>query len=203
MAGDNWNESKFAWNDTVLRLGKEGFANNLFVDLDITVDNNDKKMRRIKVNIIQCRTIFYLSNFIPFFFFFLLIASQIDSPSLAFSPKVLSLGLNQKKVKSYYAFLVNVAELFGANRSQATKELRESVLFEIKLANASSLFVLFIYFPYNPCKIILIHISSMIIIIKKIIYMYTDIYKNRGGTGFGVLSQIDERQGTSVRVSLR
>ena len=38
---------------------------------------------------------------------------------------------------SYYNYMVNVAVLLGAERSVAEKELRESLQFEIKLAEAS------------------------------------------------------------------
>lgn len=44
-------------------------------------------------------------------------------------------GLNDKSVKAYYEYMVDVAVIYGADRNLATKELKESLEFELKLAN--------------------------------------------------------------------
>lgn len=48
-------------------------------------------------------------------------------------------GLDEKIVAAYYRYMVDIAVLFGADRNRATKELRESLDFEINLANVSIL----------------------------------------------------------------
>ena len=46
-------------------------------------------------------------------------------------------GFEDDDVTSYYNYMVSVAELLGADRKVAQKELEESILFEIELAHAS------------------------------------------------------------------
>lgn len=40
-------------------------------------------------------------------------------------------------MKAYYDYMIDIAVEFGAERDRATRELRESLDFEIKLANVS------------------------------------------------------------------
>lgn len=49
-------------------------------------------------------------------------------------------GLEDKIVKAYFEYMVDVAVIFGADKTKALSELRESLDFEIALAN-----VIFIY----------------------------------------------------------
>ena len=46
-------------------------------------------------------------------------------------------GLEDHDVSSYYNYMVSVAVLLGADKETATRELKESLLFEIELATAS------------------------------------------------------------------
>lgn len=46
-------------------------------------------------------------------------------------------GLDDKIVKAYYDYMVDIAVLFGADRDRASRELKESLDFEILLANVS------------------------------------------------------------------
>lgn len=46
-------------------------------------------------------------------------------------------GTNEKIVKAYYSYMVDVAVILGADRNTAEKELKESLEFEMKLANVS------------------------------------------------------------------
>lgn len=66
---------------------------------------------------------------------------QLDQASLGLSREYLSKGLNEKIVAAYYDYMVDVAILFGADRERAVKELRESLDFEIALANVSFYYV--------------------------------------------------------------
>lgn len=64
---------------------------------------------------------------------------QFDDPDdLGMPRQVLKKGFNDPKVQEYYNLMVEVAELFGANRSQAEQELKASLEFEIELAKVNS-----------------------------------------------------------------
>lgn len=66
---------------------------------------------------------------------------QLDQASLGLSREYLNRGLNDKLVQSYYEYIVDIATLLGADRARAEVELKESLQFEISLANVSSLYV--------------------------------------------------------------
>lgn len=46
--------------------------------------------------------------------------------------------MGDKLVDAYYNYMVDIAVIMGANRETAIKELKDSLLFEINLANVSS-----------------------------------------------------------------
>lgn len=62
---------------------------------------------------------------------------QVNSPSLELSRRFLINGFGTKRVNSYYKMMVDIAIIFGAEKESAIRELKESLEFEIKLANAS------------------------------------------------------------------
>lgn len=62
---------------------------------------------------------------------------QIDQGALGLSREYLSKGFEDKIVKAYYEYMVDIAVIYGADRSRAERELKESVEFEMKLANVS------------------------------------------------------------------
>lgn len=47
-------------------------------------------------------------------------------------------GLDEKFVKAYHNFMVENAVIFGANQTVAEEELKDSLEFEMKLANVNS-----------------------------------------------------------------
>lgn len=51
--------------------------------------------------------------------------------------KLLKKGLNDPKVQEYFQLMIEIAELFGVNKSQAEHELKSSLEFEIELAKVS------------------------------------------------------------------
>lgn len=63
---------------------------------------------------------------------------QIDQAALGLSREYLSKGFEDKIVKSYYEYMVDMAVIYGANRKRAERELMESLEFEMKLANVST-----------------------------------------------------------------
>lgn len=62
---------------------------------------------------------------------------QIDQAALGLSREYLSKGLEDKIVKAYYEYMVDIAVIYGADRNRAERELMESLEFEMKLANVS------------------------------------------------------------------
>lgn len=72
-------------------------------------------------------------------------STQIDQSALGLSREYLSKGLNDKIVKAYYNYMVDIAVIYGADRSRAESELMDSLNFEIALANVNrNLFSIFL-----------------------------------------------------------
>lgn len=63
---------------------------------------------------------------------------QIDQSALGLSREYLTKGLADKIVKAYYEYMVDMAVIYGAERSRAESELMDSLNFEIALANVSN-----------------------------------------------------------------
>lgn len=61
----------------------------------------------------------------------------IDQALTGLSREYLINGMNNTIVQAYFSYMVDMAVLFGANRNNAEKEMRESLDFEIALANVS------------------------------------------------------------------
>lgn len=62
---------------------------------------------------------------------------QLDQAALGLSREYLSKGFNDKIVQAYYSYMVDIAVILGANKTNAEIELRESLEFEMNLANVS------------------------------------------------------------------
>lgn len=62
---------------------------------------------------------------------------QIDQSALGLSREYLTKGLSDKIVKAYYEYMVDMAVIYGADRTRAERELMDSLNFEIALANVS------------------------------------------------------------------
>ena len=56
---------------------------------------------------------------------------------MGLSREYLVKGITDKVVSAYYSYMVDLAVLFGADRSKAETELKESLDFEMALANVS------------------------------------------------------------------
>ncbi|KAJ8683696.1 hypothetical protein QAD02_019488 [Eretmocerus hayati] len=109
LHGSSWDDSDFDWKKTIYKLRKLGYSSDIFVGLDIGVDMKDNSKRII----------------------------TLDQASLGIPQEYLSKGLNEKVVQAYYKFMVDFAELFGATRSNATKDMAAVLDFEIQLAQIS------------------------------------------------------------------
>lgn len=82
------------------------------------------------------RNYYLLCTFLPFDTIFELIF-QLDQASLGLSREYLNRGFSDKLVLAYYDYMVDVATLLGADRARAEVDLKESLQFEMKLANVS------------------------------------------------------------------
>ncbi|KAF7279498.1 hypothetical protein GWI33_007175 [Rhynchophorus ferrugineus] len=107
--GDQWFDGDFDWRESVYKFRKLGYSVDYFIDFSVGIDVKNSTKRVI----------------------------DLDQASLGLRREFLTKGLEDKLVKAYYDYMVDIAVLFGADKGRATKELRESLDFEIQLANIS------------------------------------------------------------------
>lgn len=58
-------------------------------------------------------------------------------------------GFDEKLVQAYYDYMVAIAVSLGADKTEAEIQLKESILFEIKLAKVSPIFSLCLRAKYQ------------------------------------------------------
>lgn len=109
LEGDAWDEASFSWKDNTYKFKDYGYSVDYFIDFSVTIDVKNSTARVI----------------------------DLDQASLSLSREYLVKGLDEKLVQAYYNYMVDIAALFGADKIDAEKELKESLYFEIKLANIS------------------------------------------------------------------
>ncbi|XP_044267679.1 neprilysin-2-like [Tribolium madens] len=109
VLNDNWDEFSFNWISNLRSLRETGLSVNCFLDVSVGLDFKRSTRRLI----------------------------QIDQPGLGLSREYLVKGVNDKIVKAYYEYMVDIAQMFGADRKKARQELLETLKFEIRLANFS------------------------------------------------------------------
>ncbi|XP_012288606.1 neprilysin-2 isoform X3 [Orussus abietinus] len=109
LDGDAWNDGDFNWKESVYTFHKTGYSVDYFIDFSIGVDLKNSTRRVI----------------------------DLDQASLGLSREYLTKGFDGKIVQAYYSYMVDIAVILGANKSRASQELKESLEFEIKLANIS------------------------------------------------------------------
>ncbi|XP_058798010.1 neprilysin-2-like [Phymastichus coffea] len=109
LDGKSWNESAFDWKKSVVQFRNTGYSINYFIDFEINVDMKNNSRRLI----------------------------DLDQASTALPQEYLSKGLEDKVVQAYFKYMIDLAEIFGANRDVAKKELADSLNFEIELAKIS------------------------------------------------------------------
>lgn len=109
LQGDTWDERSFSWDESVYRFRQAGYSVDYFLDFSISVDVKNSTKRII----------------------------DLDQASLGLSREYLNRGFSDKLVLAYYDYMVDVATLLGADRARAEVELKESLQFEMKLANIS------------------------------------------------------------------
>ncbi|XP_059610149.1 neprilysin-2-like [Phlebotomus argentipes] len=107
--GDAWDEKSWSWVEAVKKFRKYGYSVNYILVFLVGIDLK-KSTQRIII---------------------------LDQSALGISREYLIKGLDDKIVQAYYSYMVDLAVIYGAERSRAEKELNESLAFEIKLANIS------------------------------------------------------------------
>ncbi|KAK9304003.1 hypothetical protein QLX08_004498 [Tetragonisca angustula] len=109
LEGDQWNENEFNWKESVYKFRQMGYSVDYFIDFSIGVDLKNSTKRTI----------------------------DLDQAALGLSREYLSKGFDDKIVQAYYSYMIDIAAILGANKTDAKDELRESLEFEMKLANIS------------------------------------------------------------------
>ncbi|KRT85835.1 Peptidase, partial [Oryctes borbonicus] len=109
LEGENWKEGDFDWRQAVYKFRKAGYSVDYLIDFSVSIDLKNSTKRII----------------------------DVDQASLGLRREFLIKGLEDKLVKAYYDYMVDIAVIFGADKERAKKELSESLDFEIKLANIS------------------------------------------------------------------
>ncbi|XP_064087548.1 neprilysin-2-like isoform X3 [Macrobrachium nipponense] len=110
IEGDSWDPSGFEWYTNVYINRRLGYSLDYIFDFSVTTNIKNSTWRII----------------------------DIDQPPLGMpSRKYLLKGFNDSDVQAYYNYQISMAELLGADRQRAEVELKESLEFEIQIANYS------------------------------------------------------------------
>lgn len=109
LDGDRWDENSFHWINSVYKFRAAGYSVDYFIDFSIGVDVKNSTNRVI----------------------------DLDQASLGLSREYLNRGISDRLVTAYYEYMVDISVILGANRDRAQRELKESLEFEMKLANIS------------------------------------------------------------------
>ncbi|XP_008554181.1 neprilysin-2 isoform X1 [Microplitis demolitor] len=109
LEGDMWKDYEFNWMTSVFKFREMGYSVDYFIDFSIGVDLKNSTKRVL----------------------------DLDQASLGLSREYLSKGFDDKIVKEYYRYMVDIAVILGAERERAEEELMTSLKFEMKLANIS------------------------------------------------------------------
>ncbi|CAG9860712.1 unnamed protein product [Phyllotreta striolata] len=109
LEGSKWNDADFDWKESVYKFRRVGYGVDYFIDFSVVSDVKNSTRRVI----------------------------DLDQASLGLRREFLIKGFEDKIVKAYYAYMVDLAVLFGAVKERAVKELKESLQFEMELAKIS------------------------------------------------------------------
>ncbi|XP_046686842.1 neprilysin-2-like [Homalodisca vitripennis] len=102
----NWRHFGWSFLDTEIRLRNLSIGGGSLFQIDVSVDLKNASKRVI----------------------------QIDQAVLGLSREFLVKGLSNPIVQAYYSYMVDIAEMYGADRRLAQVKLNESLMFEIELA---------------------------------------------------------------------
>ncbi|XP_070505219.1 neprilysin-2-like [Chironomus tepperi] len=106
LMGNDWNESKWTWQQSVKDFNKYGYSTDYIFDFSIDIDLKNTTKRLV----------------------------DIDQSALGLSREYLSKGLDNPIVQAYHSYQVDLAVLYGADRKTAEKEMKDVLEFEFALA---------------------------------------------------------------------
>ncbi|KAI5692897.1 hypothetical protein M8J75_003309 [Diaphorina citri] len=109
LEGTSWDEGSFTWEDSVYKSRRYGYGVDYFLAFGVGVNLKNNTERVI----------------------------QFDQASLGLNREYLVKGFDEKIVRAYYEYMLDIAVFMGADREAAEEELKESLNFEIALANIS------------------------------------------------------------------
>jgi len=111
LQGASWDEAKFRWEDTIYQFRKQGFNTayeyGYLFSLKISADSKNSSYRSI----------------------------HFGEPWFHIDREYLVKGIYEENVRRYYDYMQQVAVLFGADSERAAVEMRDALLFEMKLAD--------------------------------------------------------------------
>ncbi|XP_035223651.1 neprilysin-2-like, partial [Stegodyphus dumicola] len=120
LEGKHWNETSFDWIATLTEFRKMGFDHNILMNLVVTRDAKNNMTPILKLDKVLL---------------------------FGMGREKLSHGLNDSAIDAYFRLMVKTANQLGANENTSETELRETLDFEIMLANLSSTHGAFIKSP--------------------------------------------------------
>ncbi|GLV37796.1 Neprilysin 2 [Carabus blaptoides fortunei] len=106
LEGEKWNERDNHWQQITYKLHDSGFGSNYLLRLYVFLNPKNSS-----------QTVLF-----------------INQPLLGLKKEYLSKGLSNTIVKAYYKYMVNLAVILGGKRDYASKQLKQSLLFEMRLA---------------------------------------------------------------------
>ncbi|XP_037090373.1 neprilysin-2-like isoform X3 [Pollicipes pollicipes] len=109
VEGDKWDEEGFHWTRAIYRNRALGYSIDHMFDFSVTTDVKNSSWRIL----------------------------DFDQASLGLPRKYLIKGFDDPDIQAYYKYMVDMAVMLGAEKERARSELKESLLFEIQLANIS------------------------------------------------------------------
>ena len=99
----------FQWHKSNYKLSESGFGKSYLVGMGVYTDAKDSSKRTI----------------------------ILDKPSLGMSREYLIKGFDDKDVQHYFTYMKDTAEYLGADMDEAEQDLKDALLFEIKMAKAT------------------------------------------------------------------
>ncbi|CAO1406051.1 unnamed protein product [Diamesa serratosioi] len=109
VKADKWDESAWTWQKSVRDFRKHGYSTDYILDFSVGTDLKNSTTRIV----------------------------DIDQAALGLSREYLIKGMNNSIVQAYHSYQVDMAVLYGADKSRAEKEMKEVLEFEFALANIS------------------------------------------------------------------
>lgn len=107
LEGDEWQGDDFKWWEWTYKMNEAGLGIDSIVGLSLGADDKNASFRVL----------------------------GLDQATPSLSREYLVKGFDDKDVQYYYRYMVDTAVLLGADQDYAERELKDSLLFEIELAN--------------------------------------------------------------------